>query len=102
LQIHISDGIRVNLPSGVSVKAGQSVAFPVILDSPAPVGGVTVVLSSSNTSVSTITASVFVAAGATTPATEPVVTGVAAGSAVMNASASHYTSASPETVQVTP
>jgi hypothetical protein len=102
LQIHISDGIRVNLPSGVSVKAGQSVAFPVILDSPAPVGGVTVVLSSSNTSIATITASVFVAAGATTPATEPVVTGIAAGSAVMNASAQHYTSASPQTVQVTP
>ncbi len=102
LQIHISDGIRVNLPSGISVTAGQSVAFPVILDSPAPVGGVTVVLSSSNASVATITASVFVAAGATTPAIEPLVTGIAAGSAVMNASASHYTSASPQTVQVTP
>jgi len=102
LQIHISDGIRVNLPSGVSVKAGQSVAFPVILDSPAPVSGVTVVLSSSNTSVATITSTVFIAAGATTPATEPQVMGIAAGPAVMNASAQHYTSASPQTVQVTP
>ncbi len=102
LQIHISDGIRVNLPSGVSVQAGQTVSFPVILDSPAPVGGVTVTLSSSNTAVATITTTVFIPAGLTTPTTEPQVTGIAQGAAIMNASAPGYTSADPETVQVTP
>ena len=90
----------ITLPSDVTLGPTQSVAFPVTLVTGAPVGGVTVNLSSSDTSKVTISpASVFIAQGAITPGTQPQVTGVSFGSAVITASASGFTGDS-KTVQV--
>ena len=55
-------------------------------------GGVTVTLTSSDTSKVTIPASVFIAAGATTPASQPQVTAVGIGSSTITAAATGYTS----------
>ena len=101
LQIHISDGIRINLPPAVTVGLGQSASYTVILDSAAPAGGTTISLSSTNPSVVSVSATAFVPQGATQPTTQPTVTGLNVGSAQINASASGYTSASPQTVTVT-
>lgn len=86
------------LPANVKVGTNQSVAFPITLSIPAPAGGVTVSLSSSDPSV-TVTPSVFIAGGAVTPATQPQVSGVNFGSSVISASASGYAPAS-QSVQV--
>ena len=100
LQIHISDGIRINLPPAVTVGLGQSASYTVILDQPAPTGGTTVSLSSTNPSIVSVSATAFVPQGATQPTTQPTVTGLNVGSGQINASASGYTSASPQTVTV--
>ncbi len=79
----------------LSVALGQSVPFTVSLSSPAPQNGVTITLSSSDaTKVSLNEGSVFIAGGQTTPATQPQVSGVAPGSAVVTASANGYVSSS--------
>ena len=89
----LSPGV-IGLPSNVTVGPTQSVAFPVTLGTPAPSGGVTVTLGSSDTSKLTISASsVTVAAGQNTPAIQPTVTGVDYGSANITATAPGYTSA---------
>jgi len=80
----------IQLPSGVNVPVGQSAPFPITLSAPAPAGGVTVSLNSSDATKVTVTSSVTVPAGATTPSTQPVVTGVAAGTASISASAQGY------------
>ena len=74
----------------VMTVPGQTQAFPVTLGTPAPAGGVTVNLTSGNTSVVTVPASVFIAAGATAPAANPVATGVAPGTATITANAIGY------------
>jgi PKD domain len=90
----------ITLPSGITVGPNQSAPFPVSLVTGAPLGGVTVNLSSSDPSKVTVSpASVFIPQGATTPATQPQVTGVSFGSAVISASASGFTGDS-KTVQV--
>ena len=99
LSVHISDGIRINLQSGVTVGLGQSAPYTVILDQVAPAGGTTITLSSTNSSVG-VSATAFVPAGATQPTTLPTVTGLNVGSAQINASAPGFTSASPQTVNV--
>jgi hypothetical protein len=91
----------IGLPSNVSLKTGQSAPFAITLPAPAPPGGITVNLSSNDATKVTVTPSVSVAFGATTPATQPQVTGVAVGSASISASATGYTTAS-QTVQVLP
>ncbi|MDX2153758.1 MAG: PKD domain-containing protein [Bryobacteraceae bacterium] len=89
------------LPANVSVGLGQSAAYPVTLPAPAPAGGVTVTLASTDTARLTISpTSVVVAAGATTPAAQPNITGVNLGTANITASASGYTSATQQ-VRVT-
>ena len=91
----------ITLPaSPVALGLGQSAAFPVSLATPAPAGGVTIALTSSDPSKVTVTASVAIAAGATTPAAQPQVKGVNFGSASITASATGYTSGS-QTAQVT-
>ena len=83
---------KITLPTNVTVAPNQSVAFPVTLVTAAPVGGVTITLLSSDTSRLTISpSSVFIAQGATAPATQPQVTGVAFGSASIIASAPGFT-----------
>ena len=74
----------------VTTVPGQTQTFVVTLATPAPAGGVTVNLSSGNTSVVTVPASVFIAAGATAPAATPVATGVAPGTATITANAIGY------------
>jgi hypothetical protein len=64
----------------------QAAPFTITLSSPAPAAGVTVLLSSSDTSKVTITpASVSIGGGQTTPAAQPQVTGVNIGSATITA-----------------
>jgi len=87
--VTVSQG-TILLQSGIQVPVGQSVAFPVTLSAPAPAGGVSVVLSSSDTSRVAVTASVVVPAGATTPTSPAVVTGVGAGTASISASAQGF------------
>jgi hypothetical protein len=51
----------------LSLTLGQEQAFTVVLSTPAPAGGLTVSLTSSDTNVATVPASTFIAAGATAP-----------------------------------
>jgi hypothetical protein len=81
----------IQLPANLTVGLGQTTGLDVRISMPAPVGGVTVDLASGNTSVLTVPASVFIAAGATAPAAPPQVTGVALGSATISASAAGFT-----------
>jgi PKD domain len=87
----VSPGTIV-LPSNVTVGPGQSTAFPVTLSAPAPPGGVTIALLSSDVSKVTITpASVLIPAGSIAPATQPRVNGgTSLGSATITASAPGY------------
>ncbi len=89
----------IGLQANVVVGPGQSAPLNVMLSSPAPDGGETVTLGSSNSKTLTVTPSVFIPKGATTPATQPQVTGVAFGSATVTASAPGYLTAT-QTVQV--
>jgi hypothetical protein len=83
-----------------TVGVNQSAAAAVLLPAPAPAGGVTMTLVSSNTSIATVTSSVFIGAGSTFPATPPQVSGVSVGSATIVASAPGFTSGTVQ-VQVT-
>lgn len=84
----------VVLPANLTVGPNQSVSFPVTLSAPAPAGGVTVMLTSSDVSKATVTpASITFAAGATTSATQPKLNGVNFGSTTVNAMAPGYSSA---------
>ena len=85
----------IGLPSNLSVEPGHSVPFPINLGTPAPAGGVTVNLTSSDTTKLTVSpASVVIAAGDSAPLTQPSVTGVDYGTVNVNATATGYTSAS--------
>jgi hypothetical protein len=100
LSVTVSGPGAITLPAGITLSPGQSAAFLVTLSTPAPSGGVTVALGSSDSSKVTISpASIFIAGGATTAATQPQVTGVNIGSALISASATGYTPAS-QSVQV--
>jgi hypothetical protein len=90
-------GIAVS--TGVTVAPGQSAPLGVQLSTPAPVGGVTVTLTSTNPGQLTVSPSVFIAQGSTIPATPAQVTGVAIGSPSVSASAGGYSGDS-ETVNV--
>jgi trimeric autotransporter adhesin len=80
----------INLPANTTVGLGQAVMLPVTLPAPAPAGGVTVLLASSDTSKATVTPSVFIAGGTTSPATPTQVNGINLGLAVISASATGY------------
>jgi len=91
----------LEIPTNFSVPAGQSASLNIELSSPAPAGGATVTLQSGNLAILTISPStVTISAGASTPAIAPQVTGVATGSATINASSPAYT-ADTETANVT-
>ncbi len=90
---------QVTLPAGVSVGLGQSAPFPVTLTSGAGAGGLTVTLTG-DSKVSISPSTVFIAAGSTTPATQPQVTGIGLGTGTIGASAPNSSPAS-QTVQVT-
>ena len=85
----------IGVPSNLSVEPGHSVSFPITLGTPAPAGGVTVNLESSDTTKLTVSpTSVVIAAGDSAPITQPTVSGVDYGTVNVNATASGYTSAS--------
>ena len=82
----------INLPSNAVVGLASSTPFNITLPTPAP-SAVTIALASSDTTKVTISpASVNIAAGQTTPATQPTVHGVNLGTATINATAPGYTS----------
>jgi hypothetical protein len=96
----VGGGGSIGLPSGTILSVGQTSAFPVTLSTPAPAGNLLVTLSSSDASKVTISPlTVTVLAGQLQPASQPTVTGVSVGSAIISAAAPGYTGAS-QTVQV--
>src|SRR5437899_7349740 len=78
----------LSLASGVIVAPGDSAPLPVFLTSAAPAGGISVTLSSNDTSKVTIRPNyIYIAEGATAPSSQPRVTGVNFGSASITAAA---------------
>ena len=92
--VTVQGPLSISVPVSTSMGLGQPAAFAVTLPAAAPAGGVTVNLSSADATKVTVPASVFIAAGATAPATQPQVTGAGIGSATVTASATGYTSGS--------
>jgi hypothetical protein len=85
----------IKAPTSTTVGLGRSASFAVSLPAPAAAGRVTVTLQSSDTARVTVTpASVVIPQGATTPATQPQVTGAGIGSSTITATATGYTSGS--------
>jgi hypothetical protein len=74
----------------LSLAPGQAQTFVVQLTTPAPAGGLTVNLASSDTNVVTVPATVFVAAGTSAPASNPIATAAAPGTATITATANGY------------
>ncbi len=79
----------ISLQSGAVIGVGQTVNFGVTLITPAPVGGVTVNLVSSDPRL-TVTPSVFIKEGATAPDVSAQITGVNIGTANITASATGF------------
>ncbi len=84
----------ISLPTVTAVAPGQTASLPLSLSEPAPAGGLTVALTSSNSAIATVDASVFIPAGQQIPAANPQVSGVALGTASVLASAPGFASAS--------
>jgi hypothetical protein len=89
----------IQLQSGLTVGTGQSIAFGITLATPAPAGGVTITLTSADTTKLTVTPTVFIREGATLPDTPAQVTGAGVGSVLVTASAPGFTGDS-KTVQI--
>ena len=84
----------ISIPANTVVLSGQSAAFPVVLSTAAPTGGVTVTLSSSDSTIGAVSpTSVSIPAGQTQPATQPQVTAKNLGTANITASSPFYTAA---------
>ena len=91
--------VSLNLPVGALVAPGLTRSIPLTLSDPAPAGGLVVSLTSSNASVASVPASLTVPEGQISA--NFVLTGVAAGSASVSASAAGYEAASvPVTVEL--
>jgi trimeric autotransporter adhesin len=103
-QVQVGSGggmSAINLPANTTVGMGQAVMLPVTLPAPAPSGGVIVLLTSSDISKVTVTPSVFIAAGTTSPAAQSQVNGVTLGSAMISALAPGYMPGSGQVQTVT-
>jgi hypothetical protein len=88
------------LSPGQSISSNQPIPLSLTLSTPAPTGGLTVTLSNNDPAVLSISsASVFVGAGSTAPLTAVQLTGLAAGSATLTATAPSYGPAT-ETIHV--
>src|SRR5690606_25725106 len=85
-----STSSTVSVGTVPTLSPGQTSSLPVSLSEPAPAGGTTILLESSDTGVVTVTSSVVIPEGAVVPASNPQVTGVAVGSAVITARAEGY------------
>jgi len=90
--------VSINLPAGALVAPSLSRSIPMTLSDPAPAGGLEVALQSSNAAIASTPASITVPAGEINA--NFVLTGVAAGSAAVAATAAGYQGASmPVTVE---
>ncbi len=97
--VNVGPQIAINLQSGVSLAAGSQAPIAVTLSQAAPAGGVTINLISSAPGVATVTSSVTIVAGQTTPANQPVVSGLVPGNTNITATGPGLTSAT-QTVMV--
>jgi large repetitive protein len=75
----------VSIGSIPLLAPGESRSLPISLSEPAPPAGVTILLESTDPTVAAVQPAVFVAGGSFVPAANAQVTGVAAGSTVINA-----------------
>ncbi len=82
----------VSLPTVLTVGPGNATNVTVNLNEPAPAGGLTITLASSNTAVATVPASIALPAGATSGSF--AVTALVPGNAALSASAPGYVSGS--------
>jgi trimeric autotransporter adhesin len=84
--------VSLNLPAGTLVAPGSTRSIPLTLSDPAPAGGLTVALTSANTSAATVPAALTVAEGQSQA--NFVLTGVATGTSSISANATGYQPAS--------
>jgi hypothetical protein len=78
--VAVTSSDLIYIPTTQTVAPGQTLTYPVSLSKPAPAGGITVRLESSDPGVASVSpTNVTIPAGATTPATQPQVTGVSFG-----------------------
>jgi hypothetical protein len=90
LDVTATTSSLITLGSSVVVAPGNDSGIALSLGIPAPTGGVTVSLSSSDPSVATVTPSIFIPQGLQIPAANPQVHGVAIGSAFITAVAPNF------------
>ena len=88
----INSAGTISLGAGTSLSLGQSAQITLTLSVPAPEAGVTVILTSSDASIVTVTPSAFIPGGRTSPNVQPVVKGIGLGSAMIGAAAPGFTS----------
>ncbi len=93
---------HIVLPANSSAGLNQSAPLLINLVTPAPAGGVTIILTSDDPSRVSITpSSVFIPFKATSPVTQPTFNGLNLGSANITASAPGFTTSNSTLVQVT-
>ena len=81
----------ISLGTLPTIAPGQTVSLPLSLGTPAPAGGATINLVSTNAGIASVSpATVFIAAGLTVPTANPQVTGGNIGSTNITASATGY------------
>ncbi len=91
----VQGGGAISVTANPTVVMGQTTPLQITLPTVAPAGGLTVTLSSSDsTKVTVVPSTVTIAAGSTQPASAPQLTGLAPGSAIITASAPFFTSGS--------
>jgi len=89
--VTVTAGAAIGMPVGLTIPLGGGAPFPITLGSPAPPGGVFVALSTADpVRAKILPASVYIAGGATTPATQPVVQTFNVGLNSVTASAPGY------------
>lgn len=92
---------EILLPVDLAATLGQALSLTVRLSAPAPAGGVTVTLSSSDPSTARLqTSTVFIPKDATEPVAPPTVTALKLGTAAISATAPAYTFTS-QSIQAT-
>lgn len=82
----------ISLWSNVAVARGDTTQLPFTLSAPAPEGGVTVTLTSSDPKKVKVSSTIFVEEGQTHGSTQPEIAGLEIGSAMITASAPGFTS----------
>ena len=88
--VDVSSTTNVVTVGGVRLVPGGSAGFPVTLSQAAPAGGLTVTLSSANTGVVTVPASVFIPAGTTSANPNPIATATGLGTTTIVGTAADY------------